>query len=122
MKPKALIIDDDEDLSELMAKMLRDAGFETAISPEGKSGLEKAKEWKPHIAIVDLLMPGIHGFVVCERLRKEPCLAGIRILVSSSKPFDEDIAQAKTAGADDYLVKPFRRVQLVEKVRALIPE
>jgi len=122
MTPKALIIDDDEDLSALMAKMLRDDGFETFCAPEGKSGLAKAHEWRPDIAIVDLLIPGIHGFTICERLRADESLKGLRILVASSKSYDNDKADAIKVGADDYLVKPFRRRQLIEKVRALVPE
>ncbi|MFH2202747.1 MAG: response regulator transcription factor [Elusimicrobiota bacterium] len=122
MKPKALIIDDDEDLSTLMAKMLRDEGFETFCTMEGKSGIAKAHDWKPDIAIVDLLMPGLHGFTVCERLRADDTLQGMRILVASSKVYDNDKADALKVGADDYLVKPFRRQQLIDKVRALVPE
>ena len=122
MDPKALIIDDDEDLAELMAKMLRDAGFQTKIAYDGKSGLAQALEWKPDLAIVDLLLPGINGFLVVERLRKDKELAGIRIIVASSKPYDNDKINAKSAGADDYLVKPFKRRDLIDKVRVLIPE
>ncbi len=118
--PKVLIIDDDEDLAGLIARMLEKEGFETAWEPEGKSGIAKAQSWKPDIAIVDLLMPGIHGFAVVERLRADENLKNLRILVASSKPFDNDKADAKRVGADDYLVKPFKRVDLIEKVNTLL--
>ncbi len=118
--PKALIIDDDEDLAKLLSKMLEKEGFETAWEPEGKSGIAKARSWKPDIAIVDLLMPGILGFAVVERLRADENLKDLRILVASSKPFDNDQVDAKRVGADDYLVKPFKKAHLIEKVKALV--
>lgn len=118
--PKVLIIDDDEDLAGLIATMLKNEGFETAWEPEGKSGIAKARSWKPDIAIVDLLMPGIHGFAVIERLRADENLKGLRILVASSKPFDNDKDDAKRVGADGYLVKPFKKADLIEKVKTLL--
>lgn len=118
--PKALIIDDDEDLAGIMALMLRKDGFETALAHDGLTGIDKAHSWKPDIAIIDLLMPGIHGFLVVEKLRASEDLKNLPILIASSKPFEEDKFHAKEVGANDYLTKPFKRQQLLDKVHALL--
>jgi len=69
---------------------------------------------------LDLLMPGMHGFDVCERLRKEPALRDMKILISSGKGYAVDIKAAKRLGADDYIVKPYDIGRLLAKVEGLV--
>ena len=120
MKLKALIIDDDPDMSEVCKTYLESAGFETIYCADGRQGLEKALEYKPNLLIIDLMMPNIHGYEVCERIRANPDLKDAKILVTSSKSFDSDRELALRAGADDYLIKPYLCKDLLDKVDALL--
>lgn len=122
MARKALVIDDDEDLVDVATAYLEEEGFDVASASDGKSGIEKAKSFLPDLILVDIMMPGIHGFQVCEKLRQEESLNNARILVASSKSFQNDIDSAKNAGADDYLVKPYMRADLKEKIKVLFGE
>jgi len=120
MDMKALVIDDDPDLVAVAKAYLENFGMNVVTANDGKAGIEKALEVRPGLVLVDLMMPNMHGWQVCERLRAEPSLEGLRILVVSSKSFQSDIDQAKHAGADDYLRKPYMKEQLYEKLRALL--
>ncbi|MFH1724361.1 MAG: response regulator [Elusimicrobiota bacterium] len=115
-----MVIDDDEHTAALAADYLEMAGFEAFQAPDGKAGVEKALRLKPELVLVDLMMPKMHGWQVCERLRAEESTKGIRILVTSSKTFPADIALAMSAGADAYLKKPYLCKDLFDKLREIL--
>ena len=116
---KALVIDDDEDCRTVAEAYLEVEGFDVETAENGRKGVEKAKSFKPNLVMIDLIMPGIHGFQVCEEIRADQSLTHARLLVTSSKAFDQDKVSAKAAGADDYLVKPYLRSELREKIKKL---
>lgn len=120
MPKRVLIIDDDADVANLTAAALEELPLETARAADGKSGIAKALELKPDLLIVDLMMPGVHGYQVCERVRAEPALKGLRILVVSSKSYPVDMEAARNSGADAYLVKPFTVKDLRARVSELL--
>lgn len=118
-KRLALIIDDDPQFSKMLSEHLEDMGFDVDAAFDGKEGLVKAAARKPHLILLDIMMPGIHGYEVCSKLRADPHTKNSRILVLSAKGFDSDKEMAREVGADGYLVKPFHRNDLQEKVEAL---
>ncbi|MDE2290995.1 MAG: response regulator [Elusimicrobia bacterium] len=118
-KTKVLVIDDDELLREFAAETLSAHGYAVETAPDGRAGLRKADEFQPHLVIVDLMMQGLHGYEVCQRLRDRG-RKSLRILVTSSKSFEADIAEAKKSGADAYMVKPYTAAALGAQVSALI--
>ncbi len=120
MKKKALIIDDDEDHREVVVLRLKREGFETFEAADGEEGVDAALKFKPDLVLVDLMMPKLHGYGVCEMLRAEKSLSGVRILVTSSKSYDNDIQLALNAGADAYLIKPYHKKAFLEKIRKLM--
>ncbi len=117
---RVLVIEDDEALNEYAVRALVKADYEVERAYDGQEGVEKAAAFKPDCVVVDLMMPGMHGIRVCEILRKDSELRGVRILVASAKGYAADVEAAKHAGADDYLRKPYRQEELQSKVAELL--
>ena len=104
---KVVVVDDDDDMRELMCMLLRDR-FDVSDANDGDKGLEVVRKVRPDVIVLDLLMPVMHGFEVCQRLRADPELKDIKILISSSKSYAHDVRTAvEETGADGYIVKPF---------------
>lgn len=118
-KRRVLVVDDDAVIRDMAADILSPE-YEVMEAIDGQDGWEKARSWLPELVISDLMMPRMHGYELCKHLRSPEGLAGVKILVASSKPFATDKAQALAAGADDYIVKPFPINDLLDKVRKLL--
>ncbi len=104
---KVVVVDDDEDMRELMCMLLR-GRYEVSSANDGAQGLEVIRAVRPDLLVLDLLMPVMHGFEVCQRLRADPELKTTKILISSSKSYQHDVRTAvEETGADGYIVKPF---------------
>ena len=116
---RVLIVDDDMLLRQLAGDILS-AEYEVEHADDGQDAWEKAVAWRPHLVITDLMMPRMHGYELCERLKGREGIEGVRVLVISSKSFATDRSQAAAAGADAYLVKPYSMTELREKVRSLL--
>jgi phosphoribosyl 1,2-cyclic phosphodiesterase/CheY-like chemotaxis protein len=117
---RVLIIEDDPITSLVAETCLRAARHEVLTAGDGETGLRLAAEQHPDVVITDVMMPGIHGFGVVEGIRANPSLAGMRIVVCSMKSYATDIQQAKNAGADRFLAKPYTPEALQEVVAELI--
>ena len=102
-----MVVDDDDEMRELMCMLLR-ARYEVTSGCNGAQALELVRAVRPNLLVLDLLMPVMHGFEVCQRLRADPELKGTKILISSSKSYKQDARTAiEETGADDYIIKPF---------------
>jgi DNA-binding response OmpR family regulator len=95
-------------------------GYEVLTASNGMAGLRKAKDEKPNLLILDVMLPGLDGFEVCSRLRAEPQTAHLPILMLSAKGQDADKSTGLKVGADDYLTKPVERAVLIGKVETLL--
>ena len=112
MKKKVLVIEDDPAISDYAVLVLKKRNFEVEKASDGYSGVEAAKTFKPDVVVLDLMMPGMHGYEVCETLRRDKSLNGLKILITSSKSYAADMETARNAGADAYLTKPYRAEEL----------
>lgn len=119
MGKKILIVDDDVLLCEVLKTFLS-AAYEVAVTHDGEAGLAMMRQAVPDLALVDICMPRMHGFELCQKLRADERLKAVKVLFISSKSYAHDIETAKKIGVDDYLVKPFKSEELLEKVRQLI--
>lgn len=120
---KILIIEDDKFLRELIAKKLADENFEIGEAVDGEEGIRKIKELKPELVLLDLILPGIDGFEVLSRMKDDPVLASIPVIVLSNLGQREDIERGLKLGAVDYLVKAhFTPNEIVEKVKGALKE
>ncbi len=116
---KILVVEDDVDIQELVIALLSRDGYEVVAEDNGMSGLAAALSQEPDLVVLDWMMPGLSGVEVCRGMRADSRTKDVAVLMLTSKAQEADIDQAFTAGADDYMVKPFRGRELVSRVRAL---
>ena len=116
---KILIVDDDIDLAELVKTKLSAEGHATHVINTGEGAFEMAKQVKPDIAILDIMLPGTTGYQICRRLRKDPELYKIAILILTALGEEPEVLHGLEQGADDYLAKPFKLDRLMDKIASL---
>jgi two-component system, OmpR family, phosphate regulon response regulator PhoB len=115
-----LIADDEEDILQLVRRVLERAGFEVMIARNGMQALELAQTRPPAVAVLDVTMPGLDGLEVVRQLRADAATAAVKVLILTARAQQADIDRATAAGADDYLAKPFNAAELRERVEALL--
>lgn len=120
-KKKILIVEDDKFLRELVAKKLTAEGFDVQEAIDGESGVKKAKEIRPDIILLDLILPGIDGFEVLSRIKEDPATEMIPVIILSNLGQKEDIERGLKLGASDFLVKAkFTPSEIIEKIKNLL--
>ncbi|MEB3173895.1 MAG: response regulator transcription factor [Cyanobacteriota bacterium] len=118
--PRILIIDDDPAISELVSINLEMAGYDISQAEDGIQGQALALQVQPDLIMLDLMLPKVDGFTVCQRLRREARTADIPILMLTALGQIQDKIDGFNAGADDYLTKPFDVEEMLARVRALL--
>ncbi|HEY0516701.1 MAG TPA: response regulator transcription factor [Solirubrobacteraceae bacterium] len=114
---RILVCDDDPQIQRALRLMLREAGFEVLVTETGEQALDRAAASAPHAAIVDLMLPDIHGIEVCRQLRR---WSELPIIVLSAIGEEQIKIEALESGADDYVTKPFGPGELVARVQAAL--
>jgi DNA-binding response OmpR family regulator len=121
MKKKILIIEDEKDLRFFIVRALKEEGFEIIEAIDGEEGIEKAKKEKPDLILLDLLLPGISGYEVLARIKKDPEMEMIPVLILSNLGQQEEIEKGLKLGAVDYLIKAnFTLDEIVERIKKII--
>ena len=115
-----LVADDDEDIVRFVEVNLRLEGFEVATAPDGEAALESAYELLPDLMLLDVMMPKMDGFAVCQRLRSDPRTKNMSVIMLTAKSLSADKVVGLTAGADDYMIKPFDPVELIARVKSAL--
>jgi len=118
-KPRVLVVDDDSELQELLDLGLREAGFETAAEGSVFDALRAIAASKPDVVVLDVMLPDVSGLEACRRLRSDPNLDDIGVLMLTARAEEFDRLLGFEAGADDYVVKPFSLREVVMRIRAL---
>jgi len=118
MKKKVLIVEDDVNISELVAIHLRDLDFDVDFAYDGQEGLLKANNFPYQIIILDIMLPKMDGFEVCRKIRQDQNNTPILMLTSKSEEIDKVVGLEM--GADDYLTKPFSVRELIARVKAIL--
>jgi two-component system sensor histidine kinase/response regulator len=119
-KGKILIVDDAVDTVELLKKRLRFEGYDTAEAYDGEEGLKRVAEYNPDLIILDVMMPKLDGYDVCQRLKSDENTKYIPVLMLTAKSEVEDRVKGLDIGADHYLAKPFNYKELSARVRSLV--
>ncbi len=119
MAKKILIIEDEEDLSQLLDHYLNKEGFQTLVAADGLQGLKLARTQSINLIILDLMLPELNGLEICKKLRMEPKTSHLPIMILTAKGEETDKVVGLELGADDYMTKPFSPKELVARVRAI---
>src|SRR5918999_4541397 len=114
---RVLVVEDDDAIADVLRRTLRQEGHEVRSSADGVDALRVAEEFVPDLVILDLGLPGLDGVEVCRRLRAE---SDVPILILTARTETDDRVTGLDSGADDYLMKPFERVELLARIRALL--
>ena len=115
-----LVADDDADIRDLVTFKLEQAGLEVVAVEDGQAALEQARGRQPTLAVLDVSMPGLSGIDVCRMLRADPVTAGMLIIMLTARVQEQDVEGGFSAGADDYVTKPFSPRELVSRIQALL--
>jgi len=115
-----LVVEDEEDISELIQFNLEQEGFSVTTVADGERALQLVQEDRPSLVILDLMLPGMPGIEVCKRLRAQAATARVPILMVTAKSGEADRVVGLEMGADDYVIKPFSVRELVARVRAVL--
>ncbi len=119
-RPRLLIIDDEQSIVDFIRLGMRYEGFRVEEAADGVMGLDLAQHARPDIIILDVMLPGLDGLEVCQRLRASEATADVPILMLTAKDEVRDRVTGLESGADDYLTKPFSFEELLARVRALM--
>ncbi len=117
---RILVVEDDPDIAELVALYLQKAGHATERAASGSDGLARVRAEPPDLVILDLMLPGLSGLVVCEAMRADPAVAAIPIIMLTARAEESDKIAGLELGADDYVTKPFSPKELVARTAALL--
>lgn len=115
--PKILVIDDEPSIVNLVTAYLKPEGYEVLTASDGVSGLKAARAFKPHLIILDLMLPGMDGIELLSRLRRE---SEVYVILLTAKTEETDKVIGLSVGADDYVTKPFSPRELTARVKAAL--
>ncbi len=117
MAIEVLLVDDDPDLAVMLRTLLRGQDIQIRSVLDGMAGIEACRQAAPDVVILDLLMPEVDGWEVCQRIRE---FSDVPILILSALGAPSSVARALDAGADDYLIKPVHASLLASRLRTLV--
>jgi two-component system alkaline phosphatase synthesis response regulator PhoP len=120
VKRSILVVEDEEDIRELVSYTLLKEGYQVASVASGEEALSIAAAKPPDLIVLDLMLPGLDGVTVCQRLRADPKTAGTAIVMLTARGEEADIVGGLNMGADDYITKPFSRNVLLARIRAVL--
>ena len=116
MRKRILVVEDDLDLVELLKFNLSNAGFAIAVATDGAEALKKARAQHPDLVLLDLMLPELDGFAVCEILRRDTSTAAIPIIILTAMSSQLARIAGVGAGANDYITKPFSLKHLLSRI------
>jgi two-component system, OmpR family, alkaline phosphatase synthesis response regulator PhoP len=117
---RILIVEDDPDIAELVARYLDKAGFQTERAATGRDALQAISARRPDLMVLDLMLPQLDGIEICRILRADAATAGLPIIMLTARAEESERIVGLELGADDYMAKPFSPGELVARVRALL--
>jgi DNA-binding response OmpR family regulator len=120
MSKHVLIADDEPNIVVSLEFLVQREGHRVSVARDGDSALAMIRELRPDLVLLDVMMPGKSGFDVCQAVRADEALAGVKILMLSAKGRDTDLAKGNALGADAYMTKPFSTRELAARIRELL--
>jgi DNA-binding response OmpR family regulator len=120
MGKRILIVDDEPNIVVSLEWLMKREGFETLIAADGEAALAAVEQGAPDLVILDVMLPTMNGFEVCQRIRSDPRWNGVKILILSAKGRETEVAKGLGIGADAYVTKPFSTKELVAQIRQMV--
>ena len=120
MARSVLVVDDEPNIVLSLEFLLKQAGYEVRVARSGEEAVKAVAARVPDLIVLDVMMPTLDGYHVCETIRADPKLRSVRILMLTAKSRDVEREKALALGADDYITKPFSTRELVERVKTIL--
>jgi len=114
---KILLIEDDVGLAEFMQYQMQREGYDVRTAHHGEEGLRLAQQWQPHLVVLDIMLPEMDGWAVCQRLRET---SNVPVIFTTALGAERDVVRGLEMGADDYLIKPFGPKELIARIQAVL--
>lgn len=121
MSKKILVVEDQEDNRQILRDLLASAGFDMVEAENGEAGVQAAADEKPDLILMDIQLPVMDGYEATRRIKADPALKSIPVIVVTSYALSGDEEKARAAGCDGYVTKPYSPRQLLAKVREYLP-
>lgn len=119
-KPKILLIEDEEDIAALIKLQAEIAGYKLHVEVDGLNGYRAVEKEKPDVVVLDIMLPGLNGLDVCRKIKSNPELKDIPVIMISAKSEELDVILGLELGADDYVSKPFSTKILFSRIKAVL--
>ena len=120
MGKKILIVDDEPNILLSLEFIIKNAGFDIKTAKDGEEALDQIREWSPNLVLLDVNMPKLDGFEVCQIVRDNSAYDSLKIIMLTAKGRQVEREKGLALGADDYISKPFSNQEIVEKVTSFL--
>jgi len=117
---KIMVVEDEMDVQVLLSEVLKDENYEIVQANDGIQALRSARELRPQLVLLDVMLPGIDGFEVCRRLKADPATRDIKVVMVSARSDDQDIKEGLACGAEHYITKPIKLLELSATIQRLL--
>ena len=117
---RVLLVEDEQDVAELIRYNLTKEGYDVVMTANGADALRLARERQPDVVLLDIMVPQLNGWEVCRRLKKDPELSTIPVIMVTGRVEERDKVLGFEVGADDYVTKPFSPRELIARIRAVV--
>ena len=120
MPKEILIVDDEPSIVVPVQFLMQQQGYTVLVAEDGHNALDMIYKYQPDLVLLDIMLPGIDGYEVCEIVRLNPKLRNVKIIFLTAKGREVEIAKGLALGADAYITKPFSNAELVAKVKSVL--
>jgi DNA-binding response OmpR family regulator len=120
MPKEILIVDDEPSIVVPVQFLMQQQGYNVLVAEDGHDALDMIYKYQPDLVLLDIMLPGIDGYEVCEIVRLNPKLRDVKIIFLTAKGREVEIAKGLALGADDYITKPFSNAELIAKVKTVL--
>jgi DNA-binding response OmpR family regulator len=117
---KILIVDDEPEITEIIEAFLDNAGYAVTVENTANKAIDLARELKPDLILLDIMMPGVDGYTICNRIKEDPALADTPVIFLTGKDSKDDQGRSFQAGGDMFIKKPFSCERLLEIVNIVL--
>jgi len=120
MRRKILIVDDEPNIVLSLEFLMQQGGYDVAVARDGAEALQQMADFQPDLVLLDVMLPVINGFELCQKIRDNRAWDAVKIVMLSAKGRESEVSKGLALGADAYITKPFSTRELVERVASLL--